>query len=131
MGDTPRVAGERLQFDDDVWAEEVDRFDPGGVAHRSAVAARRAIQRPGATVALRACRASAADGSRLRGCAKAYVPLEIEPSQAAFGFVFVLNARTDGRLVARLIAYGERHPQRGRSVYERAHLRLHGRYPDQ
>ena len=27
---------------------------------------------------------------------------------------------------------GERHPRRGtRSVYERAHKRLHGRYPDQ
>jgi hypothetical protein len=30
-----------------------------------------------------------------------------------------------------LVAYGERHPARGaRSAYERAHKRLHGRYPD-
>lgn len=132
MADMPRVAGARLRFDDDVWADEVDRFDPSGVAYRSAVDARRAIQRPGATVALRACKALADDATRLETCAKVYVPLDVEPSAARFGFVFVLNARaSDGRLVARLIAYGERHPQRSRSVYERAHLRLHGRYPDE
>jgi hypothetical protein len=32
----------------------------------------------------------------------------------------------------RLLAFGEGHPRPGsRSVYERAHKRLHGRYPDQ
>jgi hypothetical protein len=30
------------------------------------------------------------------------------------------------------VAFGERHPKPGtRTVYERAHKRLHGRYPDQ
>jgi hypothetical protein len=30
------------------------------------------------------------------------------------------------------VAFGERHPQPGtRSVYERAHKQLHGRYPDE
>lgn len=29
------------------------------------------------------------------------------------------------------LLHGERHPAAGRSVYERAHRRLHGRYPDQ
>jgi len=31
-----------------------------------------------------------------------------------------------------MLAFGERHPEPGsRSVYERAHKRLHGRYPDE
>lgn len=35
-------------------------------------------------------------------------------------------------MTLRFIAYGERHPAAGtRSVYERAHKRLHRRYPDQ
>jgi hypothetical protein len=35
-------------------------------------------------------------------------------------------------VVLLLIAFGERHSRPGvRSVYERAHPRLHGRYPDQ
>lgn len=132
MADIARVAGARLQFDDDVWAEEVDRFDPRGAAHRSATAAWQTIQRPGATVGLRACDAVGRDGTRLGGCAKLYVPVDVEPSGAPYGFVFLLNARSwDRGLVARLVAYGERHPARGRSVYERAHRRLHGRYPDE
>jgi hypothetical protein len=36
------------------------------------------------------------------------------------------------RMELQLLAFGERHPPSGaRSVYERAHKRLHGRYPDQ
>ncbi|MDQ3647586.1 MAG: hypothetical protein M3433_03190 [Actinomycetota bacterium] len=114
-----------------MWSQEVDRLNRGSDAYPSAVAARRAIERPGAQVALRACEPAASDGTHLGGCAKVYVPLDVEASQAAYGFVFSLNARPDGRLVARLVAYGERHPAVGRSVYERAHKRLHGRYPDQ
>ncbi|MCP9491548.1 MAG: hypothetical protein MSC31_16985 [Solirubrobacteraceae bacterium MAG38_C4-C5] len=129
MGDT-RVAGERLAFDDDVWGEEVDRLDPGGEPHASAVTARRAIERPGALVALRACDPEAEDGTRLAACVKVYVPLDVEASLAPYGFVFELEV-IGGALTAWLIAYGERHPKQGRSVYERAHKRLHGRYPDQ
>jgi hypothetical protein len=37
----------------------------------------------------------------------------------------------DDSLAWNLIAFGERHPtnERTRNVYERAHKRLHGRYP--
>lgn len=53
------------------------------------------------------------------------------PSERPFGFVF-RPGRGNGRLILDLLAFGERHPQPGsRSVYERAHKRLHGRYPDQ
>lgn len=126
-----RVAGDRLVFDSGVWDEEVDRLDRGSLAHRSAVQARRAIERPGARVALRACDPRGSDGTRLAGHAKAYVPLDVEPSRARFGFVFLLATGGDGRVMAWLAAYGERHPANGRSVYQRAHKRLHGRYPDQ
>jgi hypothetical protein len=127
-----RVGGERFAFDDDVWTEEVGRLGTAGRAHAAAVTARAQIERPGSRVAVRACDADAADGTRLAGCAKVYVPLEAEPSRAPYGFVFAI--RTDaasGRVGLRLLAYGERHPGLGRSVYERAHRRLHGRYPGQ
>ena len=131
MGDT-RVAGERLAFDDGVWGDEVDRLTRGSRAHRCALEARRRIGYPEARVTLRACDPEASDGTHLSGCAKVYVPLDVEPSRAPYGFVLALRARiSDGRLMALLLAYGERHPTAGRSVYERAHKRLHGRYPDQ
>lgn len=131
MGDT-RVAGERLAFDDGVWSDEVDRLTQDSRAHRCALEARRKIERPAARVTLRACDSEASDGTQLGGCAKVYVPLDVEPSRAEYGFVFALRARpSDGLLMALLLAYGERHPRVGRSVYERAHKRLHGRYPDQ
>lgn len=60
------------------------------------------------------------------------VPITSAPaSHRPFGFV--LSAGRDDRGVyLALVAYGERHPRPGtRSVYERAHKRLHGRYPDQ
>ena len=50
---------------------------------------------------------------------------------AASGFVF-RPGRGNGQTVVELLAFGERHPPPGtRTVYERAHKRLHGRYPDQ
>jgi len=73
------------------------------------------------------------DGTRLAGCLKVYVPLaERRPSKRPYGFVFELAEARDGGVTLRLLAFGERHPRPGvRSVYERAHKRLHGRYPDQ
>jgi hypothetical protein len=65
-------------------------------------------------------------------CAKVYVPIAVTTSDAPYGFVLALRSdRESGRIVLRLIAFGERHPSAGRSVYERAHKRLYGRYPDQ
>ncbi len=130
MADT-RVAGERFAFDEDVWAEELGRFTATGHAHASARTARAQIERPGAQIAVRACEGDGSDGTLLNGCAKVYVPLDVEPSRAPYGFVFAIRAQVrGGRVMLRLIAYGERHPAAGtRSVYERAHRRLHGRYP--
>lgn len=49
-----------------------------------------------------------------------------------FGFVFQLAQDPDGSLVWNPLAFGVRHPENPatRTVYERAHKRLHGRYPD-
>lgn len=79
------------------------------------------------------CRSEgSADGTSLPGCVKIYVPLgKHSASEAPYGFVFELEVRSDGTLGLDFLAFGERHPrnERSRSVYERAHRRLHGRYP--
>jgi hypothetical protein len=48
-----------------------------------------------------------------------------------YGFVFQLVKTADNTLIWNFIAFGERHPDNPitRTVYERAHKRLHGRYP--
>jgi hypothetical protein len=77
------------------------------------------------------CEKEGPDGTRLALCVKLRVPVDEEgTSEAPFGFVLGLR-QVEGRLVLRMIAYGERHPtnQATRTVYERAHKRLHGRYP--
>jgi hypothetical protein len=52
-------------------------------------------------------------------------------SEAPFGFVFQLAQDSDDRFVWNFTAFGERHPDNPatRTVYERAHKRIHGRYP--
>ncbi|MDQ3678816.1 MAG: hypothetical protein M3401_18800 [Actinomycetota bacterium] len=111
------VPGERFAFDEDVWAEEVGRFSATGRPHTSAGVARTEIQRPDARIPVRACSGEGADGTRLTGWAKVYVPIDVEPSRAPYGFVFAIRAQArGGRVVLRLVAYGERHPTAGRSV---------------
>jgi hypothetical protein len=126
------VDGERFAFDEDVWVEEVCRFREAGAARSAATGARAQIERPGAQVPLRGCEEHGPDGTRLVACAKVYVPIGLSVSEAPYGLVFAIRADCEsGMLTLRLIAFGERHPSTGRSVYERAHMRLHGRYPDQ
>jgi len=126
------VDGERFAFDEDVWLEEVHCFGERSAARSAATRARAEIERAGARVPLRGCEEHGLDGTRLLACAKVYVPVAATVSEAPYGFVFALRAdRKTGTVALRLIAFGERHPSAGRSVYERAHKRLHGRYPDQ
>lgn len=119
--------------DTDVWEQEVERLAARSEARQAAEAARRVIEDEGIPQGLLArCEAQATDGTRLEGCLKARVPLgRRASSEAPFGFVFepVMDPRDS--LTLRVLAFGERHPRIGRSVYERAHKRLHGRYPDQ
>lgn len=115
------------------WAEEVERFAPNSPARLKAQRARREIEAGRLSLRWRRCREEgAADGTRLPGCVKLYVPLgELGSSAAPFGFVFRLQREASGSLSLNLMAFGERHPAnpRTRTVYERAHRRLHGRYP--
>jgi hypothetical protein len=128
-GKTPATTP--LIFGATEWAEEVERYDPKAVARARAEAARREMQSGKPNLAWRRCEPVGADGTRLPGCRKLYVPLgEGGASAAPFGFVFQLVKIGDD-LAWAFLAFGERHPENpaSRSVYERAHHRLSGRYP--
>jgi hypothetical protein len=120
-------------IDPGVWREEVERLTPRSSARVAAERERRRLESDGiAEELLERCDAQGRDGTRLAGLLKAYVPLRRAPaSERPFGFVF-RPGREQGVSAVYLAAFGERHPRSGtRSVYERAHKRLHGRYPDQ
>jgi hypothetical protein len=116
-----------------VWRAEVERFDPRSPARLAAERERRRLVSSGLALAdLRRCEAEAADGTSLPGLVKVYVPIDdAPPSERPYAFV-LSPAYGETTPALALVAFGERHPARGaRSVYERAHKRLHGRYPDQ
>jgi hypothetical protein len=122
-----------VQIEDDVWRDEVERYNERSSARVAAERERRALAQDGIAPRFVAkCLAEGSDRTDLRGLLKVYVPIREAPaSQRPFGFVF-RPGKSEGRLELVLLAFGERHPRRGtRSVYERAHKRLHGRYPDQ
>ena len=113
---------------------EVGRFAGGSPARVAAEREHQGLRRNGIELSLLLrCEPEGADATRLEGLVKAYVPIGDRPaSERPFGFVFSPEMdRRDPYL--ELVAFGERHPARSvtRSVYERAHKRVHGRYPDQ
>jgi hypothetical protein len=115
------------------WMEEIERFEPKADARLKAQSARREIEAGRDKSAWKPCEAQSDDGTRLPGCRKLYIPLGQEGASAApYGFVFQLVKTAEG-LAWNFIAFGERHPGNAqtRSVYERAHKRLHGRYLEQ
>ena len=110
----------------------MERLHARSPARTQAEIARRAIELD-AELAWKRCLPDGPDGTRLPGCRKLYVPLGKDaPSEARYGFIFQLIVKPDQTLAWNMIAFGERHPsdERTRSVYARAHKRLHGRYPD-
>jgi hypothetical protein len=116
-----------------VWRAEVERFDARSPARLAAERARPVLETTGlALTDLRRCDAEAADGTRLLGLVKVYLPIgDAPPSERPYAFV-LSPAHGEPIPALAVVAFGERHPRRGvRSVYERAHKRLHGRYPDQ
>ena len=119
-----------LIFGTKEWVEEVHRLGAKSASRLRAEVARREIE-AGVAMVWRPCEPESSDGTHLPGCRKVYVPLAAEGASAApYGFVFRL-VRTREGLAWAFLAYGERHPQNeaSKSVYERAHKRLHGRYP--
>lgn len=127
--DLPPVS---VEFREPVWEEEVGRLDERSPARLQAERARREIEAGMASLEWKRCEAEGTDKTRLPGCRKLYLPLDAEgASPAPLGFVFRLTQNPDRRLSWSMIAFGERHPDnpQTKSVYERAHKRLHGRYP--
>jgi|ERR1700742_2261153 len=121
----------RTEFLARVWREEVERLGPHSNARQQAERARREIEVGGTGLRWLRCSSEARDGTSLPSCWKLYVPLgAIGASAAPFGFVFRLASNEPGPALL-FTAFGERHPTNPgtRSVYERAHKQLHGRYP--
>jgi hypothetical protein len=119
-----------VRFDEAVWREAVRGFS--GRALEIATSARSKTERRGVAFAdILPCAARGPDGTGLAGCAKLYLPIgDIPPSERPFGFVLQL-ARENDQLGWVFVAFGHRHTRPGvRSVYERAHRQLHGRFPD-
>lgn len=120
-----------VEFGVAVWRREVERLAPRSPERQTAERARREIEAGRSNLHLIRCEAEGREGTSLPFCWKLYLPLDAMGSSAApFGFVFHLSG-IHRRPVLQLIAYGERHPSnpRTKSVYQRAHRRLHGRYP--
>jgi hypothetical protein len=116
-----------------IWREEVERLNARSPARIAAERELRHLRHDGVPEGeLMRCADSGSDGTRLGGVLKVYVPIADSPASARpYGFVLSGGRDHEGEYVE-LVAYGHRHPPRGtRSVYERAHKRLHGRYPDQ
>ncbi|MGN6814882.1 MAG: hypothetical protein ACTHK3_02205 [Solirubrobacterales bacterium] len=121
-----------IKFHREEWAQEVERLDERSPGRVHAERARREIEGESKSLDWRKCEAEGGDGTTLPGCRKLYVPLGRQgATEAPFGFVFQLAQEENGGLVWNFIAFGERHPDNPatRTVYERAHKRLHGRYP--
>lgn len=130
-GGRPRRVSVRIGAE--VWHEEVERFGNRSAARITAERERASLEKNGVDLTkLQRCDAESPDGTRLSGLLKVYVPItDGPPSERPFGFVF-MPARDERGVHLSLVAYGERHPAPGsRSVYERAHRRLHSRYPDE
>jgi hypothetical protein len=110
----------RVIFDDAAF-----EVDLRGAGSEIAAATRRDYERGGIPVAdLLACDEEGRDATRLPGCVKVYLP---RPA-GMFGMVFAIE-RQEGRLSLVYLAFGVRHHPRDSNaltVYEIAHLRLHG-----
>jgi hypothetical protein len=121
-----------IEFGSIEWREEVERYDRRSPARTQAQSARKRIEVGTSKLNWKRCKRDGPGATKLPGCRKLYVPLDKDStSEAPYGFVFQLIQKPDHSLAWNMIAFGERHPasERSRNVYERAHKRLHGRYP--
>jgi hypothetical protein len=111
-------------FDDHIWSQDLARTSVHGRA--VVTSTRRAYDRRGCPVtSLRRCEEEGADGTRLPGCVKVYLP----PPAGRFGMVFRI-ARDETGTKLTMLAFGMRHPPRhanAPSVYRLADRRLHAR----
>ncbi len=128
---TPRRPGRiPVRINPHVWEQEVERYNRRAAPRVAAERERPRLERDGLEISLlERCSGEGEDRTSLEGLVKVYVPIrDSPPSQRPYGFVFIPTREG----VLALVAFGERHPRTGtRSVYERAHKRRHGRYPDE
>lgn len=112
-----------MAFDEIAWSEDLRNATAAG--REAARRARRKLERRGQPIAeLLACDEEGADGTRLAGCVKTYVPQPLGP----WGLIYLIVRDPEGNLRLDHLAFGLRHPPPGRraSVYRVAHHRLHG-----
>jgi hypothetical protein len=122
----PQTAGRgasfRVEFDPLALAEDSDHNTEKG---RSVMddAVRDFQERGIPACELKACEDPGADGTRLPGCAKTYLP----PPIGSWGMVFELRIDDDKRPFLAFLAFGVRHPTKSwqLSVYQVADQRLH------
>ena len=120
-----------VEFRDPLWSDEVGHLRSRSHARAQAERARRQIESGRARLHWKQCATAGSRRTRLPRCWKLYIPLDqVGASAAPYAFVFRLIEEGSGPVLV-FIAFGERHPTNPetRSVYERAHRRLHGRYP--
>lgn len=130
MTGRPRAHRLAVRFDDSVWREAIRGFS--GRSLQIATSARAQTKQRGVALAdLVPCEALGPDGTELAGCAKLYLPfIDAPASQRPFAFVLQVARDAQRELVWVFVAFGQRHPPPGvRSVYERAHRQLQGRFP--
>lgn len=118
-----------VRFDEAVWSHAIDGFSKQSKAIATSVRTR--LEADGAALAdVLACNAEGPDGTQLADCVKLYLPWrDAPPSERPFAFVLRLR-RDKAALVWNFVAFGPRRPRPGvRTVYERAHRQIHGRFP--
>ena len=119
-----------VRFDEAIWHEAIRGFSRELL--QVATSARLTVERRGIALAdMLPCEAAAPDGTQLAGCAKLYLPLgDAPPSDRPFAFVLKLGRQTGRDAWLGLHRIRPPHPRPGvRSVYERAHRQIHGRFP--
>jgi len=119
-----------VRFDDVVWREAVRGFS--GRSLEVATSGRGHAERRGVALSdVLPCDALGPGGTELSGCATLYLPPSDAPaSERPLAFVFQLSREPDGGPIGVFVAFGLRHRGAGvRSIYERAHRQLHGRFP--
>lgn len=117
----------RAHFDPDAWEEDLARATP--TSREVAETARRDYERSGIPIGqLRRVAEHGHDHTNLPDCAKVYLP----PPSGRFGMVFMLKFEPNGRPILTFLAFGVRHhppSSRRPTVYQLAHLRMHGQPP--
>lgn len=121
-------AGSPAHFDDALFAADLARLPEA--ARVALEAARERYDREGVPAAERRhCDGQHPTGTRLPGCLKVYIPDPAGP----WRIVFQIALLPGGTLGLEYVAAGVAHPPRAgrrRNVYELAHYRLHGSWPE-